>query len=193
MEYVDSNNNGVDDGHETQANIFQALFETMDRFPNVVHGAFFWNNWIASDELWTREVEGRRGFDIRNKPAGEVVEARYYRLRAAENSWVYAIGTLPDRTLYAGTVQVAIVVPVGDAFRNALTYRASSSAPGVATVRVLESTVTITSVTEGLAIVTVMASGADDSTATQQFRVTVANFQGLRRRIEALRARERGR
>ena len=68
VEYVDSNNNGVEDGRETQANIFQALFDTMDRFPGVVHGAFFWENWIASDALWAREMEGRRGFNIRNKP-----------------------------------------------------------------------------------------------------------------------------
>ena len=193
VEHVDSNNNGVDDGHETQANIFQALFETMDRFPGVVHGAFFWDNGIASDELWTSEVEGRRGFDIRNKPAGEVVRARYYRLRAAENSWVYAVGTLPDRTLYSGTVATAIVVPAGNVFRNALTYRASSSAADVATVRVSGATVTVTAVAEGRAIITVMASGADDSTATLRFRVTVADFQKLRRRIEALRTRERER
>ena len=53
MEHVDSNDNGVDDGRETQANVFQALFDTMDKHPGIVHGAFFWDNWIASDALWT--------------------------------------------------------------------------------------------------------------------------------------------
>ena len=109
-----------------------------------------------------------------------------------------AAGTLPDRTLYAGTVAVAAVVPVGGAFRNASTYQATSSAPGVATVRVSGSAVTVTSVAEGAATITVIASGADNSTATPRFGVTVlaqtaskaSQFLELRRRIEALRARE---
>ena len=108
---------------------------------------------------------------------------------------VTAAGTLPNRTLYAGTVAVAVAVPVGEAFRNASTYQASSSTPGVATVRVSGSTVTVTSVAEGVATITVTASGADGSTATQRFTVTVlastasrpSQFLELRRRIEALR------
>ena len=109
-----------------------------------------------------------------------------------------AAGTLPDRTLYAGTAAVAVGVAVGAAFRNASTYQATSSAPSVTTVRVSGSTVTVTSVAKGLATITVTASGADDSTATQRFGVTVlaqtaskaSQFLELRRRIEALRARE---
>ncbi len=199
LEYADSNNNGVEDGRETQANIFQALFETMDNRPGVVHGAFFWDNWIGSDELWARErLEDRRNFDIRNKPAGEVVRAQYETWRSAEGARVTAAGTLPNRTLYAGTVAVAVAVPVGDAFRNASTYQASSSAPGVATVRVSGSTVTVTSVADGAATITVTAGGADGSTATQRFGVTVlaltasrpSQFLELRRRIETLRRRE---
>ena len=84
MEYADSNDNGVDDGRETQANIFQALFDTIDKYPGLLHGAFFWDNWIASDALWTEELlEDRRNFDVRNKPAGEVVRKAYdcYRQR----------------------------------------------------------------------------------------------------------------
>ncbi len=199
LEYADSNNNGVEDGRETQANIFQALFETMDDHPGVVHGAFFWDNWIASDELWARDIlEDRRNFDIRNKPAGKVVRAQYEKWRSAEGARVTAAGTLPNRTLHAGTVAVAVAVPVGDAFRNASTYQASSSAPGVATVRVSGSTVTVTSVAEGVATIAVTASGADGSTATQRFGVTVlastasrpSQFLELRRRIETLRRRE---
>ena len=200
VSHVDSNNNGVEDGRETQANVFQALFETMDRYPGVIHGAFFWGNWIASDELWTREVEGRRGFDIRNKPAGEVVRAQYERWRSAESSQVYAAQTLPDRTLHVGVVATAVVIPVADVFRNAMTYEASSSAPGVATVSVSGSTVTVTSVAEGEATITVTARGPDRSAATEQFNVTVlasappkpAQFLDLRRRLEALRGRAGG-
>ena len=196
--FSDMNGDGVDDGRETQANIFQAFFEIMDRHPGVVYGAFFWDNWIAGNQDWEQNWTAERNYDIRNKPAGEVVRTQYGRWRSAEGTRVTAAGTLPDRTLYAGTVAVAAVVPVGGAFRNASTYQATSSAPGVATVRVSGSAVTVTSVAEGAATITVIASGADNSTATQRFGVTVlaqtaskaSQFLELRRRIEALRARE---
>ena len=193
--FSDSNGNGVDDGRETQANVFRAFFRTMSRHPGVVNGAFFWDNWIAGDDLWQTYWARTRSFSIRDKPAGEVVRAQYERWRSAEGTRVTAAGTLPNRTLYAGTVAVAVAVPVGEAFRNASTYQASTSAPGVATVRVSGSTVTVTSVTEGAATITVTASGADGSTATQRFTVTVlastasrpSQFLELRRRIEGLR------
>ena len=112
---------------------------------------------------------------------------------------VTAVGTLPSRTLSVGAVSAAAVVPLAGAFRHASTYAASSSAPGVAAVSRSGSAVTVTAVAAGVATVTVTASGADNSTATQRFKVTVlaetpsrANrFLELRRRIEALRARER--
>ena len=193
--FSDSNGNGVDDGRETQANVFRAFFRTMSRYPGVVNGAFFWDNWITSDELWQTYWARTRSFSIRDKPAEEVVRAQYDKWRSAEGTRVTAAGTLPNRTLYAGTVAVAVAVPVGEAFRNASTYQAASSAPGVATVRVSGSTVTVTSVTEGVATITVTASDADGSTATQRFTVTVlastasgpSQFLELRRRIEALR------
>ena len=39
--FSDTNGNGIDDGRETQANIFRALFQTMSRYSDVVHGTFF--------------------------------------------------------------------------------------------------------------------------------------------------------
>ena len=199
--FSDLNGNGVDDGRETQANIFRAFFETADRYPDVVHGAFFWDNWIAGNDDWEQYWTAERNYDIRNKPAGDVVGAQYERWRSAESSRVFAVRTLPDRTLYTGAAATAVVVPVADSFRNAMAYDASSSAPGVATVRVSGSTVTVTSVAEGEATITVTASGPDRSTASRQFNVTVlastpprpAQFLDLRRRIEALRGRGRGR
>ena len=198
--FSDLNGNGVDDGRETQANIFQALFETMDRYPDVVLGAFFWDNWIASNEDWERHWTAERNYDIRDKPAGEVVRAQYERWRSTETSQARAVGRLPERTLYVGAVATAVVVPVAGAFRNAATYAASSSQPGVASVSVSGSTVTVTSVAEGVATVTVTASGPDGFSATQQFNVTVVastprrptRLLELRRQIEALRGREPG-
>ena len=84
---------------------------------------------------------------------------------------VTAVGTLPARTLYVGTA--AVVVSVADAFQDASTYQASSSASGVATVGVAGSDVTVTPAAAGVTTITVTASGADNSIATQQFKATV--------------------
>ena len=84
---------------------------------------------------------------------------------------VKAAGRLPARTLNVDAE--AMVVSVANAFEDALTYQASSSAAGVATVSVAESDVTVTPVAVGVTTITVTASGADNSIATQQFKVTV--------------------
>ena len=86
---------------------------------------------------------------------------------------VTVVDTLPARMLYVGSGAVAEVVPVAGAFRHASTYRASSSAPGVATVIMSGSSVTVTPVAPGVTTVTVTATGADNSVATQRFRATV--------------------
>ena len=84
---------------------------------------------------------------------------------------VTAVGTLPSQTLNAGAA--AVVVSVAAAFQDASTYQASSSASGVATVGVAGSDVTVTPVAAGVTTITVTASGADNSIATHQFKVTV--------------------
>ena len=83
---------------------------------------------------------------------------------------VTAVGTLPSQTLNAGAD--AVVVSVADAFQDASTYQVSSSASGVATVGVAGSEVTVTPVAVGVTTITVTASGADNSIATHQFKVT---------------------
>ena len=77
--FIDADGNGLDDGRETQANIYQALFNTMAQHPDVLNGVFFWDNWITSEEIWTHEGfwEGTRSFGIRCKPAEEVVRRAY--------------------------------------------------------------------------------------------------------------------
>ena len=79
VEFVheDVNGNGVDDGRETQANMYQALLNTMQSNPGVVNGVFWWDNWIASDELWASEWANLRNFDIRDKPSEQVVRSAY--------------------------------------------------------------------------------------------------------------------
>ena len=49
----------------------------METYPGVVNGLFLWDNWMASDELCSEGWANFRNFDIRGKPAGEVVRAAY--------------------------------------------------------------------------------------------------------------------
>ena len=50
--FGDADGNGLDDGRETQANLAGALLDTMNVHPGVVNGAFWWDNWLASDAMW---------------------------------------------------------------------------------------------------------------------------------------------
>ena len=75
--FTDADGNGQDDGRETQANIYQALINTMARHPGVLNGFFPWDNWIASDAQWAEYAAGQRGFPLRDKPAEEVVRRAY--------------------------------------------------------------------------------------------------------------------
>ena len=82
--FSDRDGSGLDDGRETQANMFRALFQTLDAHPGVVYGTFFWDNWIADDEDWRNWAGLIRNFDIRDKPSEDVVRRRYLRLRLRE-------------------------------------------------------------------------------------------------------------
>ena len=172
--FSDANGNGIEDGQETQANIIRAFFETMNAYPGLVYGAFFWDNWIASNDVW-ESVLLHRTYSFRGKPAEEVVRGQYDGFRSL--LW------LPARTLYLGGDPV--VVPVAGAFPNASSYQASSSAPAVAAVSVSGSSVTVSPVAEGVAAVTVTSS--DVPGATLQFTVAVRpDPQADRRALEAL-------
>ena len=160
--FSDGNGNGLDDGQETQANTFQALFETMDRYAAVVYGAFFWNNWIVGNDEWTGEWAMFRSFSFRDKLAEDVVRRRY--------DGVQSLAWLPTRTLRVGGDPV--VVPVADTIPITSDYQASSSAPGVAVVSVSGSRVLVTPVAEGVATITVSAT--DTGGAAVRLELTVA-------------------
>ena len=180
--FSDINGNGVDDGEETQANIFKALFETMDKYPGLVYGAFFWDNEIASNEKWRTERAIFHSHSFRDKAAEEVVRAQYDSFRPL--LW------LPARALYVGGDPA--VFSVGGTFGNASAYRAFSSAPGIATVSMSGSQVTVTPVAQGVTIVTVTATGADGAVVTAQFTVTVQGTKTNRTALEALYRSTRG-
>ena len=87
-EYVffDVNGNALDDGRETQANIYAGLLNAMANNPGLLNGVFFWDNWIASDGLWAKWWSGRRSFSIRDKLSEEVVRSAYASFAHADPS-----------------------------------------------------------------------------------------------------------
>ena len=73
--FADANGNGVDDGRETQSNLYEGLLGAMNRYPGVVNGVFWWDNWISSDQRWHRFWATVRAFAVRGKPSEAVVRA----------------------------------------------------------------------------------------------------------------------
>ena len=120
-----------------------------------------------------------------------------------------AVGTLPDRRLTPrATLDVDVSRAFADPDGDALTYAASSSAPGVVTVRAAGARVTLTAVAEGTAAIRVTATDPGGLTAAQSFTTTVGatapftdhplvpgrtpvravHFTELRTRIDGVRA-----
>ena len=50
--FSDADGNGLDDGRETQANIYEGLFTAMGDHPELLQGAFLHEQWMASDANW---------------------------------------------------------------------------------------------------------------------------------------------
>ena len=74
--FSDADGNGLDDGRETHANMHGALLDTMDTYPGVLNGVFWWDNWLASDAMWNDTLEWR-SFGIRGRLAEDVVRTAY--------------------------------------------------------------------------------------------------------------------
>ena len=107
---------------------------------------------------------------------GEPVRSAVVAVTTPGNAPPLPVGTLPDRWLHVGdTAGVEFGEAFGDPEGDALTYAASSSATGVATVSVSGTAVSITPVAAGTATVTVTATdaGGSGASATQTFTVTV--------------------
>lgn len=85
--FVDENQNGLDDGQETQASIYQALFNVMDRNPTVVYGAFFAGMMMANDEMyqlgWNTGATVRE-LGFRQKLAEKIIRDTYQRWQQQE-------------------------------------------------------------------------------------------------------------
>ena len=209
--FTDMNGNGIDDGNETQANIYRALLDTMSDHPGLIDGVFWWDNWITTADMWAGYWATRRTSAIRDKPAGEVVRSVYASWRDLANRPPEPVGALPP--VMMGVDGAAASIDITGAFRDPdgdrLMYRAASSAPAVAATSVSGSTVTVTPLAAGTATVTVTATDPSRLSAAQTFGVTIAStatgsftddpivpgvtpvkavhFTELRTRIDALR------
>ena len=73
----DADQNGLDDGEETQANIHEAFFQVNANYSTLVNGAFLWGNQMASDIDWANSFGQLRDFAIRGKLAENIVRNTY--------------------------------------------------------------------------------------------------------------------
>jgi hypothetical protein len=74
--FLDRDKNGLDDGQETQANVYQALFNVMQANQDLLNGAFLWGMTMADDGLWNgfgSTGATKREFSVRGKLAEQVV------------------------------------------------------------------------------------------------------------------------
>jgi Glycoside Hydrolase Family 113/Secretion system C-terminal sorting domain len=75
--FEDANQNGLDDGEETQANIHEAFFHVNTNYNDLVKGAFLWGNQMASDIDWENSFGQLRDFAVRGKLAKDIVRDHY--------------------------------------------------------------------------------------------------------------------
>jgi hypothetical protein len=75
--FKDDNQNGKDDGEETQANIHEAFFKVNEQHNRIVQGVFLWGNDISTNADWQSSFGNMRTHSIRNKLAAQVVKTYY--------------------------------------------------------------------------------------------------------------------
>lgn len=110
--FSDTNDNGLDDGRETQANMYQALLNTINKYPGVVNGVFWWDNWVSSDEMWEPFWLTHRFYPIRGKLSEDVLRSAYeswadwltggYWMLTDENGEISEVGAYVDGPELAG-------------------------------------------------------------------------------------------
>ncbi len=77
--FTDDDDNGLDDGAETQADAYRAMFEVNEAAGRLVKAAFFWEHDWTSDQHWNELWGPIRHFGVRDKLAEDVLKAEYSR------------------------------------------------------------------------------------------------------------------
>ncbi|MFC1899913.1 hypothetical protein ACFLXP_06295 [Chloroflexota bacterium] len=75
--FKDKDENGLDDGEETQTHCIGAFFNVMDRHSDVVTGSFIWGLQMATNAQYQQSFANMRTFNIRGKLAEDVVRLQY--------------------------------------------------------------------------------------------------------------------
>lgn len=78
--FSDLNNNGVDDGMEQQANIYQALFNVNTSNNNLVSGLFFFGYVIDTNPYTFAANNSTRNSELHGRPAEQVIRGAYGQL-----------------------------------------------------------------------------------------------------------------
>lgn len=77
--FDDNDNNGLDDGEETQSNIYQAFFNVNREYDSLVRAVYLWD---VGEKTWSDETQSQSNygvsFSIRDKLAASVVANEYY-------------------------------------------------------------------------------------------------------------------
>ena len=110
--FADTNGNGLDDGQEVQNNMYRALFEVMAAYPGLVHGAFFWDTWIAVNEGHWASPLIHRAYSFRGKLSEHTVREWHDTFRTTAwrlpmSLYVSGAGAVAAALPFAGPVQVS--------------------------------------------------------------------------------------
>jgi hypothetical protein len=79
--FHDSNSNGLDDGEETQANIYKAFFAVNESNERLIKGAFLWGNEVIDDFRYDTDWNKIIHFGIKKKLAEKPVADYYTSIR----------------------------------------------------------------------------------------------------------------
>jgi hypothetical protein len=79
--FSDANNNGIDDGMEQQANMFQALFNVNRAFNYLVRGTTFWGFNIDTNPFIFAANNNTRNTELHSRPAEQVLRNAYGALK----------------------------------------------------------------------------------------------------------------
>ena len=133
--------------------------------------------WSGSTLSITAVAEGTTTVTLTATDSRDATGTHTFSLTVLANSAPTTVGTIPTQTVSlggaAGTVDLSNYFSDPDG--NPLTYTATSSDTGKATVSVSGSTLSITPVASGSAAITVTATDNSNATATQSFSVSVTS------------------
>lgn len=116
--FADDDQNGIDDGEETQRDIIAAFLAVNEEYGRLVAGQFYWDHYWADDDLWASTwVSDARNFPVRGNPAMEIVS----------RGFLTPPGTPQLTAVEAGNGALSLIVDLDDGGVAVTTYTAHCS------------------------------------------------------------------